>query len=292
MADDTSLLPPVFPPELERTIFEIRARAWPLSIPELMLVAHRVKIWLEPLLYRTVVMTDGEDVIEGHIGALMKGFMPVIQSKPPSFFKDSVHHLLLAASTPLEVANSVIAVCSGVEDLWINIDGPDLTTIGSLPLKRFYGHLMQQLIGGRINFMQRIFSQITHLEVFDLVSANELEAWYGLALIPHLTHLSFNWTNPLPLFPVLLDSCKSLQVLVLLEEHHADGSNRDLVSALSEDPRFVSMACENCILDWQMGAHTGIDYWWRAEEFIAKRRLGEINCLRYRIPEDESLRIR
>ena len=33
------------PPELERAIFEIVARTDPPSIPNLLLVAHRVKIW-------------------------------------------------------------------------------------------------------------------------------------------------------------------------------------------------------------------------------------------------------
>ncbi|KAJ6574558.1 hypothetical protein B0H19DRAFT_1254249 [Mycena capillaripes] len=47
---------PPLPPELERKIFEICTYAQPVSIPNLMLVAARVKEWLEPLLYVTIVV--------------------------------------------------------------------------------------------------------------------------------------------------------------------------------------------------------------------------------------------
>ncbi|KAJ6463149.1 hypothetical protein C8R47DRAFT_1202082 [Mycena vitilis] len=46
---------------------------------------------------------------------------------------------------------------------------------------------------------------------------------------------------------------------------------------LAEDVRFVSMVSD----DWVMGALAGVDYWTRAEDFIAKRRSGEINSLEY-----------
>jgi hypothetical protein len=36
---------PILPLELERLIFELSALSWPLSVPNLMLVAWRVKQW-------------------------------------------------------------------------------------------------------------------------------------------------------------------------------------------------------------------------------------------------------
>ncbi|KAJ7887124.1 hypothetical protein B0H14DRAFT_2696630 [Mycena olivaceomarginata] len=48
--------PPKLPPELECTIFEIAALARPKMIPSLILVAHRVKHWVEPLLYRVIMV--------------------------------------------------------------------------------------------------------------------------------------------------------------------------------------------------------------------------------------------
>ncbi|KAJ7123569.1 hypothetical protein C8R44DRAFT_875759 [Mycena epipterygia] len=46
------------PPELERQIFEIAAHARPVAVLDLILVAWRVKAWVEPLLYR-VIFVDG-----------------------------------------------------------------------------------------------------------------------------------------------------------------------------------------------------------------------------------------
>ncbi|KAJ7669851.1 hypothetical protein DFH06DRAFT_1320898 [Mycena polygramma] len=51
------------------------------------------------------------------------------------------------------------------------------------------------------------------------------------------------------------------------------------------------MQCEEYEKDWQMGAHTGADYWARAEAFVALRRSGEIDPLDCEIKEDASLNI-
>ncbi|KAJ7879703.1 hypothetical protein B0H13DRAFT_1571256, partial [Mycena leptocephala] len=48
---------PLLPPELERIIFELAAFVNPASMPSLLLVAPRVKIWIEPLLYETLIIT-------------------------------------------------------------------------------------------------------------------------------------------------------------------------------------------------------------------------------------------
>ncbi|KAJ6543046.1 hypothetical protein B0H19DRAFT_1172653 [Mycena capillaripes] len=47
---------PRLPPELEVLIFETAALSHPAAIPKLMLIAHRVKHWVEPLLYTVVFL--------------------------------------------------------------------------------------------------------------------------------------------------------------------------------------------------------------------------------------------
>ncbi|KAJ6550049.1 hypothetical protein B0H19DRAFT_1160293 [Mycena capillaripes] len=49
----------ILPPELERLIFEIAALESPKSMPALILVARRVQIWIEPLLYGVLALTPG-----------------------------------------------------------------------------------------------------------------------------------------------------------------------------------------------------------------------------------------
>ncbi|KAJ7841718.1 hypothetical protein B0H14DRAFT_3457307 [Mycena olivaceomarginata] len=61
---------------------------------------------------------------------------------------------------------------------------------------------------------------------------------------------------------------------------------------LTKDPRFVIMDCRYQANDWEVGAHTGIDYWSRAGDLVAKRLSGEIDALQYRIEVDESLALK
>ncbi|KAH8833220.1 hypothetical protein DL96DRAFT_1705228 [Flagelloscypha sp. PMI_526] len=46
-------LPPLFPPELERQIFTYAATSTPSTRSALLLVARRVRYWMEPLQYST-----------------------------------------------------------------------------------------------------------------------------------------------------------------------------------------------------------------------------------------------
>ncbi|KAJ7847805.1 hypothetical protein B0H14DRAFT_3453508 [Mycena olivaceomarginata] len=65
------------PVELERKIFEIAAQSNSMFIPTLLLVAHRVKTWLEPMLYSVVVFSDP---IDGHVRFDPVRFGSAIQS--------------------------------------------------------------------------------------------------------------------------------------------------------------------------------------------------------------------
>ncbi|KAJ7095067.1 hypothetical protein C8R44DRAFT_813875 [Mycena epipterygia] len=47
---------PRLPPELERLVFESAALSHATDIPNLILVAWRIKNWVEPLLYRAVLV--------------------------------------------------------------------------------------------------------------------------------------------------------------------------------------------------------------------------------------------
>ncbi|KAJ6564485.1 hypothetical protein B0H19DRAFT_79022 [Mycena capillaripes] len=78
---------PIHPEDLEREIFEISAHSQPVFILTLMLVARRVKIWLEPLLYRTIVL---DHPLEGHPIHSWDTLFPILESKPASFFHHAV----------------------------------------------------------------------------------------------------------------------------------------------------------------------------------------------------------
>ncbi|KAJ7234916.1 hypothetical protein C8J57DRAFT_1531192 [Mycena rebaudengoi] len=100
---------PAFPPELEQKIFEAAALAHPGMIPTFLRVAQRVRIWIEPFLYR-VIWFDSEERVAAQTTAL--------RSKPPSFFKE-VRHLFFDGTNTRwrEEGLSLLRLCTNVDNL-------------------------------------------------------------------------------------------------------------------------------------------------------------------------------
>ncbi|KAJ7042888.1 hypothetical protein C8F04DRAFT_1229604 [Mycena alexandri] len=171
-----------------------------------------------------------------------------------------------------------------MDDMWIPF-------IALLPLKRFYGPSWSLLSMLPSNIM---FSHLTHLELHDSIDSEDTNALIAfLASLPALTHLAFDDLNASSLCSSLLNTCKSLCVLVILlsvviQRFYGDHT-QDAV--LVQDSRFVCIRCDNYLHDWLMGARWGLDYWHRAELVIAKRRAREIDPLQIDLLEDQSLDI-
>ncbi|KAJ7147835.1 hypothetical protein C8R43DRAFT_1129391 [Mycena crocata] len=122
-----------------------------------------------------------------------------------------------------------------------------------------------------------------------------VDIWSGLSLLSQLTHLqvSFDANGFIRISLPLLRTCKSLTVLICLNTFHGYQGADKLIQAegLQQEPQFVAMSFQYFCNDRQMGAHAGVDYWTRADDFIAKRRSGEIDPLQFRISEDASIMI-
>ncbi|KAJ7742316.1 hypothetical protein B0H16DRAFT_1728254 [Mycena metata] len=156
-----------------------------------------------------------------------------------------------------------------------------------MPLRRLYCHF-RSLFATRdsLDFTYPFFMGLTHLEIFEVVSRDDqsLEPYKKLALLPNLTHLAFGDDGFSPIWFLLLQECAALRVLVVLDFIisgallRVDSHAEDLV----QDPRFLEVhSSMSCIADWIIGAHAGMDYWSRAEEFAAKRRSGEVDLRQY-----------
>ncbi|KAJ7106553.1 hypothetical protein C8R44DRAFT_745043 [Mycena epipterygia] len=279
---------PVFPPELERLIFEICAWSRPASIRCLILVAWRVKTWVEPHLYRTIAVTHSQPMA-GYPISTPRSLLFAIRHKPATFFRDNVRNLVLH-EVPRYAVKTIFSVCTQVENLCISglADDPDQTSfIAPLSPKRLYADIRP--LFWILPPAHPFFSQITHLELSRPEEApNTMGIWLRLSGIPHLTHLSFQSQSFIPICSRLLQDCKSLSVLVSLDVEALRHFWAPYEAVLAQDPRFVVMRCGYLLKDWQRGVHTGIDYWSRAEDFIAKRWTGEVDALQYEIPHDES----
>ncbi|KAJ7821870.1 hypothetical protein B0H14DRAFT_3732947 [Mycena olivaceomarginata] len=276
MGGKTSRVALIFPPELERKIIELAAHDHPICMPTLMLVGWRVKEWVQPLLYQTLFFGSSYR-LKGHLAPRAETFASLIQSstKPPSFFHQTVRNMFISDYDSLPAADLILSTCSA---------------LSGLALKRLYCNL-EDLFGSqeKIDFTHGLFVRLTHLDLFYLgtILPSTLS---GLALIPHLSHLSFQDDDyrSHPSAPLtLLQTCSALRVLVSLISRKGDHERVDDTNILAY-PRFVRMARPHYAADWQIGMHTGDDYWVRAEVFIARRISGDIDSLQNIIPRDTS----
>jgi len=246
-----------------------------MLIPKLMLVARRVKDWVEPLLYRTMAVDYGPILVEyrpiAHRGRpkyTANAILSAIRAKPPAFFHRAVRHLALFASNADEKSaadsETILGVCTGTENLsMLHIPEAWIPLIASLPLKHLYAEYEPLL--RVLPPTHAFFSRLTHLEL-NSSSVDDEMACVALAALPQLTHLSFGHSEAVPIFPRLLQSCLLLRVLVCLHWAPSLGVHAEL----ARDVRFVVMMCTYYIEDWYMGVEHGADYWSRAENLYCQ----------------------
>ncbi|KAJ7182411.1 hypothetical protein C8R43DRAFT_967178 [Mycena crocata] len=260
--------PQSLPADLERYIFEMLAVSWPVSIPTLVLVAARVKEWLEPLLYRTLVI-GGCSPIDGLPHCNFDTFR-LLATERSSLHRDSVRNIIVKGMRRSDL-KTILTAFVGV--VGINFEasiGPrNHRYLGNLPLRSLYLAACDFVEMAKIDPLQySCFVNISHLELFEFEVLEYAEGvtYTALAALPRLTHLSFIDCHSVPPFCAqLLDTCQGLCALVL--PNILEG---EVVSDIV-DPRFVAMSLGDYAADWQRGILLGDDYWARADTFIAKR---------------------
>ncbi|KAJ7726806.1 hypothetical protein B0H16DRAFT_1591913 [Mycena metata] len=195
----------LLPPELEREIFVIAASAGNTTIPPLLRVAKRVKVWLEPLLYRRVLVQSQPSsrryfLSNGDVMISTAALAAAMERLPAGFLNTHARHLYLevwAYSNSIQDRSRMFAALTGVTDLMLlnmgNFDEAPLllAEISRLPLRRLQAHLgalFRPAPPGVVDFSHPLFRNITHLCARDDFQPD----WTtGLALLPCLTHLSF-----------------------------------------------------------------------------------------------------
>ncbi|KAJ7737351.1 hypothetical protein B0H16DRAFT_1891686 [Mycena metata] len=263
-------MPPVLPMDIEREVFEATAYFHHKSIPTLLLVAHRVKKWVEPLLYRVVVFTHARVRNDDFTTRLSIALQSRTRSHSDSDLLRHVHHLLFT-QTDSRPLHEVLAKCTAVQNLVLlhfPRDSGFLPLISGMPLRRLTTTLSDLFFPAPIDFAHPLFAHLTHLELVDNFRQSDWDGWKGLALIPNLTHLAFLFEIPAPIINGALADCPALQILIILESWPTEVS--------VQDPRFLIMKAPPLFEDWNIGARGGDDLWVRAEKFIARRKSSEV----------------
>ncbi|KAJ6593237.1 hypothetical protein B0H19DRAFT_1246031 [Mycena capillaripes] len=290
----------VLPEDLEREIFEIAACCRPREICKLILVARRVKLWVEPLLYRTIALSRLNDTGAQYPAHSQDTLFPILDSESRPALRAAVRNLMLVWLSASDGA-FVLSRCPGIENLWITgglqaMVSKLLPSVADLPnLKRFHCNLtalFSSAPGGQIDFTHRLFERISHLELLDYYRLAEVERdserWCTIARLPALTHLAFYTASFVSIALPLLQACPSLLVLVVNVRVENQGTLIDArpdAHDLMRNPRFVVIDRRQTkrTKEWKIGAYTAKDFWTRAEEWVGKRSAGEVDVLEYRV---------
>ncbi|KAJ7489097.1 hypothetical protein FB451DRAFT_1125319 [Mycena latifolia] len=261
---------PTLPLELEREIFEVVARLHPRMAPTLMRVASRVLVWIEPMVYETLIVKHR---------TLHSSFLLAFESKPASFFRTNVRNLLLGDRLQLvpDELNMLLSACNGVVNIALfRPHHSMLPHLAAMKLQRLTVELLSLFYPQEINFTQPLFSALTHLDARDWGDVDHYSGPSGLASLPELTHLTVFHASRSVLSSILSD-CKKLQILIRVTRFPPlANASRELSI---DDPRFVlmSMTYNEMIVDWEAATQGECNFWDRADIFVAKRRRGEIH---------------
>ncbi|KAJ7662813.1 hypothetical protein DFH06DRAFT_358135 [Mycena polygramma] len=274
---------PELPVELERQIFEIAALARLQDIPSLMLVACRVKQWVEPLLYRIVMRCPALKMPDFPIFTA-KTMLEKLENKPHDFFERSVKQLFIDCQMDPSETIPILAPCRNATNLFANFEvlSAHFPVLHTFHFVRFLAVEIKALIrSAPIDLIHTLFQNVTHLELLDRDDMDFGE-WRQLGkrlcLVPNLTHVAFNWTLHRRVSQPELCADKRLLCVAFLSTQQ-NGTPPDDGSPLANDPRFVFLVqTTNYAADWLHGALNGDDYWALADTFIARRRAGKIDA--------------
>ncbi|KAJ7633912.1 hypothetical protein DFH06DRAFT_1222057 [Mycena polygramma] len=270
------------PLELEREIFETAAVRHPDLIPTLLLVCHRAHAWVEPLLYRVLSFSDSSTILAA-------------RNKSAEFLQTAVRHVLfeIQSKSSRGTETDLFRKCTGATNVYVYgvADLAFLLVLDKMRLQKLSFVLPVKNEPPLLTLQRPLFRSVTHL---DLCFLDENDAvlpiwreWSHLASLPALSHLCLSELLHTEVLLRALTECTRLSlVIAAFWELYATGNVEALAGSLSiRDPRCVVMIVTDFEEDWNTGARGGADFWVRAEEFIARKRRGEIEGSCYLLME-------
>ncbi|KAJ7628269.1 hypothetical protein DFH06DRAFT_1338714 [Mycena polygramma] len=264
---------PVLPPELEREIFKTAAVMYPGKIPTLLLVARRVLVWIEPLIYSVIRIADENP-------SICHALLSAMASKPPMFFH-CVRHIILewqSETFSQDDAQRLLKLSTGVESFGCNYawaDASILPILGELRIQ-LLSITPQDLFGAAVpDLGHALFQSVTHL---DIRGSEGISEWLGgVSKLPLLTHLCFDSDLREEFLLSVLEDCPGLTVLLVLSYYPPAPLTFQI-----RDVRFVLGRCdEDYWTEWEASVKGLGGFWSEAEDFVTRRRNGGIEATRY-----------
>ncbi|KAF7329629.1 hypothetical protein MKEN_00225900 [Mycena kentingensis (nom. inval.)] len=273
----TSESAPRLPPELEHEVFQMAAALHPTTLTALLRVAKRVYAWLEPELYRQLVVEYITNDDGAPQNARYTAFFTAASIKP-ELFRSGPHTVALAEipGDPVQLFGTLLC-CS---QLRLAVGGGILTQdvkdiISQFQLHRLATQVELLFDAADATAYASRFLYLTHLEVFE--GFESLSQPFVLAL-PALTHLAFTVGPQEPSNDVdkFLERIPRLRVCVLIWGLVERGA--DLLDPMPQlgqrvhDPRVVVASYHT----WWEAVSEIDNFWERAEGLIDRKRRKEV----------------
>ncbi|KAJ6555991.1 hypothetical protein B0H19DRAFT_1151712 [Mycena capillaripes] len=295
METNSSISEPLLPPELECMIFEEAALAQRTIIPTLMLVAKRVKDWVEPLLYRVIMLWSTGEGAFGFPAFTVPILLKILEKKPQEFFQNFVKHLFLQGRFEFSDLETIFTACNratNIYDYYV-LNSHSIGVLGGLNYLRHLSIPLGTFLDLCTHQTPSLHT-ITHLQLLSTYDKPGMERVASLLpLLPRLTHIAFNSIAHHHGLQAALQANVDLQcILFLISAGYQEEEIQD-TDKIVADSRFVCLDQETSSRsDWLRGADSGEDFWALANEFIAARRQGKVDRAWYTISDtDHSWRV-
>ncbi|KAK7058033.1 hypothetical protein R3P38DRAFT_2844068 [Favolaschia claudopus] len=277
---------PVFPPELEREIFEIAAWGDRSLIPLLLRVCRRVHQWIEPLLYRVLRIANSNSDSD----ALR---LLAFHSKPANFLRHVFMHMDSNSPLKNKIAD-LLSRCNNIISLFWDglLPAEILPILDTMKIQKMNIWVSEDVTEwAKLTLHRPMLHSVTHLELYSY--ASEIgsiaweEGWANLASLPALTHLCLTDDLSDILLDSILEHCSNLDVVITAFWDPVFVTNAELFAKklTTNDRRVVVIRVSDFRGDWESGALGGDDFWTRSERFVAKKVKGEIESKQYFLDE-------
>jgi hypothetical protein len=180
--------------------------------------------------------------------------------------------------SPTEV-EIILMACNRVTTAFLAIPSCPLSAVATFYRLRRLAIPFMELQDLSESDRATVLHNVTHLALLNSDGASSCrnpEAF--LAMLPHLTHISFDWIGLN--IKMCLALCASTQVhyIVCLCPRPLE-MMQNRFQSLIHDSRFVCIDQQgNRREAWLRGIDGGQDYWTLAENFIVARQTGRVNC--------------
>ncbi|KAJ6550187.1 hypothetical protein B0H19DRAFT_187085 [Mycena capillaripes] len=252
----------------------------PGKVPTLLRVARHVLPWIEPFLYQVIRVRVDERSTD-----MLNAFRSAISSKPPEFFY-AVRHLALEMAGILsrDEAIALLRLCRRVTNFSSSryfTDSSLIPVLAEMRIQRLSSVLKQLFGTASINLAHPLFRSVTHLHMFGVDCVAEILA--DVPTLPALTHLCLYYELWREIVLPILAECPRLQLLLVqwpaFDKLFYEAARIPYVY----DVRFVIGMYVDYWEEWEVGAR-GLpdpDLWTQADNFLARKRNGEIEATRY-----------